>query len=276
MRRGDRSIIVAASALLLALLCGMVGAAIAGGVNWFVGVAAAGTALGTLGLAFWTWRLASRTTESVEASNRLAETAEEDLRVGREQAKIAEGSRIDALAPALDVYLDVVHVEHQEKSGAAWRQVDAGTHLDGAQIELGSVRVTYPLVLSNAGRTPAYVEPIEVAAPLPGAPGLIRVDGGPGNAVRLRSYKDWTKADPLCDPRQLRYEFTVTGPLTRETLDRVEWTGEIRLLLPEEGGYRVCDNPLRPLACNVDREYPDEVQRERAGATRVSFGDIAG
>ena len=47
-------------AVLAVVLVGMVIAAIAGGVTWLIGIGGAGTALGTLGLAYFTFAVAER------------------------------------------------------------------------------------------------------------------------------------------------------------------------------------------------------------------------
>lgn len=48
--------------LVAGLFIGMIVAAIVGGVDWLIGIGGGGTALGTLGLAYFTFTVAQRTT----------------------------------------------------------------------------------------------------------------------------------------------------------------------------------------------------------------------
>lgn len=97
---------------VLSILVGMIVAGAVGGVNWLIGVGSCGTALGTLGLAYFTFGVAERTTELAHSSQRLEAAANRELTQGRTQAQAAavtateaQKSRIDALAPILDFTL---------------------------------------------------------------------------------------------------------------------------------------------------------------------------
>lgn len=77
------------AALLLAVLVGMIVGGIVGGVNWLIAIGGAGTALGTLGLAYFTFTVAERTNALADSSQRLETAATQELAAGRDQAAAA-------------------------------------------------------------------------------------------------------------------------------------------------------------------------------------------
>lgn len=214
-----------AAGFVALVLVGMAAAAIVGGVNWLIGLGGAGTALGTLGLAYFTFAVAERTTELVDSSQRLEAAAVDQLTAGRAQANAAEAaaleaekSRIDALAPVLDFRVDVREV-HAYPGGASAGITLLRSRVEQLDVKTLSLVVDLTLTLKNFGRTPAFAT-IKYADASPGArPEALRVDPGAtwtGDAT-LR-YRDTTH-DPF-EAREISYEIGVRGAMTRGQLDR--------------------------------------------------------
>jgi hypothetical protein len=128
-------------------------AAVAGGVGgfrWLEFVAIAGTAFGTLGLAFYTHDLARATQRQIDVGNKEVTAAEK-------AATEAARARIDALAPlvALTVRLDSFIAPKRPEFGTPWLTDDA--QLDESELDGFYLEVTLAFELTNYGRSPAYV-----------------------------------------------------------------------------------------------------------------------
>ncbi len=150
--------------LIVVLVVSSVVAAIFGGLAWMLYVAAAGTAAGTLGLAYSTWSLASETQDAGLAARADLEVAQESVVAATRTADEAERARVDAIAPLVDLSVGLskavytpseVGLEQLTSS----RRISLGETLSRASNWKGPM--SEPCLMSSwsiFGKTPAYFQ----------------------------------------------------------------------------------------------------------------------
>jgi hypothetical protein len=242
--------------------------AVTAGIDWAALVGAIGTAIGTLGLAYYSFR-------AMQSSRQLERTALRTLRATRRQARAAaaearqaERARIDALAPIIDVVVSARdewfrainepgNITHplRTKAGDRWSYAD----VPWSVVTSGYTGVHLDFLLTNYGKTPAFVQ-FASGVFTPGE--LIRVP--PSGSIRAsRDHGHlWNSSqqDPANEPRTVTIVATIHGPLTGSTIDTLTWTGAITMLSPAKGpGNRVeitKPDVLRMDTYAVLRAYP--------------------
>jgi hypothetical protein len=258
------------SSLFLALLFVVGGIAYGfGGFEWLDFVAVAGTAVGTLGLAFYTYDLASatrtaeaQTEELVKAGHAQASAAREQITISERQLSIAQvtatevaRARIDAAAPlvAMAVYDTGFWVSSVKELGEEeWTE----SELRNAEIETG-----IGFTLTNHGASPALVafpswalgEPEKLLVRSRGSrqivlePGETYVD-----RVRLR-----IRGMKLVAPMWCEVVYTYSSFLQGAVFDTVRWNGWLQLMQLVGGTARRNQQiPLNAGPAQIVREYP--------------------
>lgn len=255
-------------AAVAVLLAGMIIAGLIGGVEWLAAVGAAGTAVGTLGLAYFTFTVAEGETELVDSSQRLEQSAADELQEGRKQttaaasmAREAEKSRIDALAPIVDfeVVWDGIYQQPRGITPAPDPISVSLDHVQNADVKRLRFIAKLELKLTNFGRTPAFVRVTDSGAAFTGQNELIRVDPDPDRPRTFVAEVDYaTQAESPFDPRAVRYEMDAEGPIIAQTVDRIVWEGEITPLQPAGPGWRIHSSPFRVISYRVNRTHGPE------------------
>lgn len=268
-----------AAAFVALTLMGMVVAAAAGGVDWLIGVGGAGTAVGTLGLAYFTFAVAERTTQLVGSSQRLEAAATGELSAARAQAEAAaatareaQRARIDALAPILDF-----NVRFRE-ARARVRGIAPSGHIvlvPGERQERNpnilSFDATLAVSLKNLGRTSAFASFRHVGATIPGLPTFVQIE--PGRDVTFTASLDYpsSAANPF-DSRELRFEIELYGPMSDGPIDQVTWIADLTLVEHEAGGWHLASEPLRIRDYQVSRQYTP-FERDLSSGEPAGFSD---
>ena len=248
--------------LVVAVLVGMVIAAVAGGVDWLIGIGGAGTAVGTLGLAYFTFTVAERTTELAGSSQRLEATTTQELTAGRAQAdaaaaaaREAEKSRIDALAPIVDVRVDWLEGRGRQRGVTPRTTIVLANQPDyGVNPKDMDFDANLTVSFRNFGRTPAFATVKQFGAWFDDANAVIRIEPGGGRAFQARVVYADLSDDPFA-AREIRYEVELWGAMTGETLDTIRWAGELTLLERGSRGWHRHPNPLVLKDYSVTRDH---------------------
>jgi hypothetical protein len=269
----------AAAATLAGLwLLGIV-ALIVGNIDWATLVAVAGTATGTLGLAFFTWQLAARTLDAVQASQRLEvvaqaqlaaserglEAAWEEARASRDAVAQAERARLDALAPVIDLQVAAAAAGFRPTGYTPSSRVllrSAGVDDELAVIveahdyETAQFTLDVRVQLTNFGKTPAFVTFRDLGFALPEAQTTIRVD--PGGHEAMDGSVAWTSgAERPGNPKRLRLRADIRGPLTGSILDELTWEADATLLSDYGAGWQLSHSALKQDPYVIARVYGD-------------------
>jgi hypothetical protein len=251
----------------------MIVAAAVGGVNWLIGVGGAGTALGTLGLAYFTFTVAARTTELADSSQRLEAAAREELTAGRQQARAAaaavleaEKSRIDALAPIIDFTVHFTTAEALPRGVTPTTPITLSTTPgQHGNVEQYSLTAKLRLTLRNFGRTPGFVRVTYSGAAFDHQTEELRIDPpragtshtlAPTNERTFEAVVDYpgTMIDPFA-PREVRYDLEVHGAMSGDITDTIIWLGELTLLQRDTTGWHRHPNPLTVKSYTVIRDH---------------------
>lgn len=252
--------------VLIAYTAATVAVAAEAGIAWGTFLGAVGTAIGTLGLAYYSYR-------ATRASQALEGTALETLAAAKLQAaaaddaaRQAERARIDALAPIIDLQLSPREEWFRlvDDGGNVTRslRVEAGTGGTIPEVDWGITTSGYTgmkldFELTNFGKTTAFVEfkpgPFVVSGL-----GLIRVP--PAGTAQILGDHLWSAQDGRPDePRPLRIEAEIHGPLTESTVDTLTWVGQITMLTAGGPGnvLRITQpSVLHMIGFEVRRAYP--------------------
>ncbi len=216
------------------------------GLGWGTFVAVIGTAVGTLGLAFYTRLLAVRTLSAVEASQQLEIAAREQADAARDAAQQAQQARLDELAPIIDLkitrgyawYRGVGEGRGVEHNLAEIPDKPEPPVVDGPTYEAGTFVLTLTLTLRNFGKTPAFVEfrHIGIATPVPHQ--LLRVE--PADKYTFDTTIDWAGGNERPgDAKTITFTAVIHGPLTKTTVDTLTWTGDVTLLIETGRGWQL-------------------------------------
>jgi hypothetical protein len=230
----------------------------AGGVNWLIGIGGAGTAMGTLGLAYFTFTVAERTTELVDSSQRLEIAAAGELTAGREQAREAQRTRIDSLAPIPDLSIRFQEARVRLRVGAPPEPMllrDSG-HLNPDTL---SFHATFELTLRNFGRAPAFFEFKYCGAALSTQGLVFRVDPAASSMISATLDYPGTLHDPFSG-REVRFEIEVRGALSAAPVDTIHWHGEFTLTQWLAGVWQQHPDPLVPGSYVIERRYAEDAR----------------
>ena len=239
-------------------------AALIAGLDGLLYIATLGTAIGTVGLAFSTWRLSLLTQSTVEQTQTELKIAEQGVVAATESAKEAQRSRIDAVAPVLDLVVLLENVVRESASGPkdVPRNRPNGPALTAAEVAGEDFRAELRLFLHNLGKTPAYIRfkdipPVQIS----GGDTLFRLQPD-AKPLELIGNVHWTGATEDVGPtrsRELEIGAQVWGPMTSKTADQVAWHGVITIL-KDFGKDRFQRPPevLRTSAYIIERYYPGE------------------
>lgn len=267
-----------AAAFLTAFAAVALLAYLLGGFDWLDFDAVAGTAVGTLGLAFFTYALASSTREAGEHSRSLAEAsqkqlglagqslsaAQQQVEAGRQAATEAARARIDATAPVVGLK---VWQSETLVLDAGWQSewIEGEPTTLGEQVwfeaQLADVRfqTALNLELQNYGRMPAQ---ISFPSLDPDPEGVVVQTGGsrhlvlpPGEVYVDRMVLRLRGEDAVRD-RACHIVVTYNGPITGGMFDTLRWRGTLRLLRLEGGQAWKHHIPLDAGPAQVVREYP--------------------
>lgn len=228
-----------------------------------------GTALGTLGLAAYTYRLARVTTQSVSNSEQMAITSalqlaeivaqrdllEKQVRNSESATLISERSRIDASAPLVSLQVLLAHVYMVD--GDAWEYLPKRVSWPEAELAETRIKVELHFEFINIGRSSASLEFSERSSELRKvkADRFRRVTVLPGE-----KYIDYLELDfqgPKAWQGELvRFAVTYTGPLFGSIHDRIQWNGWVTPLSLADGVVTANEGSLNASASQVLRSYP--------------------
>lgn len=251
----------------------------------------AGTALGTLALAFYTFRLAQSTKNSVEGSQDeltevraqralLVEQAEASRQQAQATADLVAASkantdqayraRIDAYAPLVNMTVSAMSVQYMQ--GQSGSELVRGIELNSVAGDSRPISVTLRFDFTNHGHSPALLFFGGEAALLDRIVqnGSNRVVLAPGGSYAdtlaiTGSIADFTR------PKLQRIKVTYNGLLHGEVFDTITWYGEIRpfRVSGETAVVSSLPNTLNGSEAQVVRTYPnlerpDEMAQVRA------------
>lgn len=297
---------------LLPVLCVVVSIAaiigvtrwLVGGEDWLMQGATLGTALGTIGLAVYTFILARATQKSVEgavdalavarqqadalatqadllrrelaALDSQAESGRASAAASRDSVREMTRSRIDALAPLLDLRVNLSDVRQlRDRLGPCVRGLfpgDVGVESDLDAIEVEArLRVT----LKNLGASVAYVQFGGHASRLE------RAQGVEGAQTAIEAGETWasdwhcpiTGRDAL-EGRDITLNITYHGAMFGEIADVVQWRGNVRFLDAKRGILVPLEPPImtagpsQVMRAYPNLEMPEEMARLRAERMR--------
>lgn len=244
--------------LLIALLVCAATAVVLGDVEWGGFVATLGVALGTLSLAYFTWTVATKTEDAVNVAQAELRIAEQGVEAATRSAEVAEDTRIDSLAPLIDVEVQFDKAEYKSRD-APWtrvpQNVERGPAINAETLDLAEVKAQFVIAFRNYGRTPGYLKVEDL--------GGLWVDG---NIELIRVPPDSTKTlvvqmfwghnfDPRpWEARDLKLRFEVSAPTIR---DRISWEGSVKLVRDYGGagaGYQCLPAPLDLTDYRVERQ----------------------
>lgn len=281
------------------LLFGSVIAAVIGGLDWLVAIATLGTALGTLGLAFYTYRLAKSTRESVEGSLELAALGYKQLAEVQAQGELARQqvetsalqaaatgqlaraasasadeaakARIDAAAPLLSLAVTLRSVEELDTALNPIKELSSGDRWFEAQLRGLLFSVTLDFAFRNVGATPAQVSFSSYEYDLQklaggSGPRLLILDAG-------ETYEDSMSiifmAEAALVSKYLEFSVTYSGLLHGGMFDHLQWNGWLQVLGLVEGVATPWSGVLNAGSATVLRSYlnleqPEEMAEGRA------------
>jgi hypothetical protein len=272
-------------------------AGVVGDLAWLIAVATLGTALGTLGLAYYTFLLARSTRQSVEGSQEMAELAvrqfgelQEQVRLARVQSdalreqaaaavtsaaaaqnsiKEAAKARIDAIAPLLDMSVTALTIECRVDAGH-YAEVTGDQQWHEAQLNDIRVRVGLAIELVNIGSSTAYINFPSYKYDLEGlskimGPRITRLPVG-------ESYKDRLYVD-FAGPNTANGELVhmvvqYHGPMHGDTSDDLHWRGWVHALTLAGGIARRAEWLLNAGPGSVIRSYPNIERPEEMAEVR--------
>lgn len=254
---------VAALGFVAVLVVASAAAAIFGGLSWLLYVATVGTAAGTLGLAYSTWSLASKTQEAVNAARADLLVAEKGVAAATRTADEAERTRVDAIAPLVDLSVTLSKALYTPPGGGVPRtthefppNIPGGDVVTGRELEGADVGAILTVELINLGKTPGYFQFTHMGFLVNGADGLIRLPGGASRTFEGRLHWNYGPEDPA-KPRQLELQAKVWGPMTTGVVDEISWEGEITLIRDFHGaggGFQAIPEGVLTLRYNISRQ----------------------
>src|SRR5262249_12965793 len=157
--------------------------------------ATVGTAAGTLGLAYSTWSLASRTEDAVEAARADLLVAEKGVRAATRTADEAERARIDSIAPLVDLTVTLDKALFTPPGGGVPRttyefppNIPGGEVVTGRELQGADIGSVLQVELINLGKTPGYFQFTHMGFLVNGADGLIRLPGGASRVFEGRPH----------------------------------------------------------------------------------------
>ena len=242
-----------------------------GGFRWLDFVALAGTAVGTLGLAFYTYGLA-------HASQRQVEISEAHLDAAEATTIEAARARIDAMSPLLGLTVSLEGVMIGGTLNGAPRGLS--DREDWSEDELDEVRMsaTLKIALVNYGHSPAHVffpsmdpDPSELLARSFGSRYLMIPPGdryADALVIRLTGRE-------AADGRACEFVVTCDAAIHGSVFDTLRWLGTLQPLRVEDGhAKRNKQIPLNAGGASIVREYPilDRPAEMRALAERIRLG----
>ncbi len=284
-----------------------VAAVVTGKLGWYVAVATFGTALGTILLALYTYRLALSTQESVRESRDLGTLARDQLSEVQKQRGLfsqqldsmitqaiatkelavaasrsaveAARARIDAIAPLLRLTVNVAEVWTREPGSDVRGRLDPMQRWFVPELRGKIFDVVIDFELHNVGFSSALVT---LTSGSFGGYG-IDFEGGPQNIVLETGEKYKTHmivtvlgADAV-ESKRLSVAVTYHGLLHGEMFDHLQWDGWVTVLsLADERATPVeADEMLNAGFAQVVRSYlnlerPEEMAEGRA---RLLKGD---
>jgi hypothetical protein len=234
-------------------------------LSWGTFLGAFGTAIGTLGLAFYSWR-ATRASQTLEltALDTLRAT-EQQADAARDAAQQAERARIDALAPIIDLQISPhdewyrlvgeppnVKNHLRTQAGAGWTYHEVVSDIFAS----GTLGLTLDFTVKNFGKTTAFVD-FRSGPFLPSPRDLLRVEPNQTETVS-GSHLFATNDQRPDEPWTFRVDAEIHGPLTEATTDRLRWEGEITMLTRAAGVNWEITKPsvLRMTGFEIRRSYP--------------------
>ncbi len=296
--------------MLGALLLGSATAGVAGGIDWLIAVATLGTALGTLGLAVYTYTLATLTRQSVqgaeelaalsykqleelqaqraiaraqlqtliqqaEAASRQASAAADLAQASRAAAAEACKARIDASASLVDVTVTVLGGgEELDPAGPTTRRLTDGDRWYEPQLRGKRFRQRLQVVFKNVGRTPARISFPSYSFR------LVKVDANFGRQIDLQpgqAYEDEVQIDFTGELATtavlLELPVTYGGLLHGDVFDHLQWNGWVQLLDLVDGQACLARVPLNAAPASVLRSYPNLDQPEEMAQARARLLD---
>ncbi len=273
-----------------------------GGLDWLNVVAVLGTALGTLGLAAYTYQLARSTATSVHESEQALVLGHEQLKhiqsqveLSREQVAIsnrqaeagaqqvaaahastleAAKARIDALAPMIQMTVEAERVLEldPEQNGDHTLQVDVGIDKWYHESDLRNRSFTVPLrvELRNVGHSPAELtvtQPFEFDNSWEQSP-IGRYVLQPGQMLGAVAVERFIGED-ASNSRLVEIVVTYDSLMHGEVFDRVQWYGHVSALQVADGKARRAKWVLNAWrAGQVIRSYPNLDRPEEMAQTR--------
>lgn len=270
----------------------------------FIAFATVGTAMGTLVLALYTYRLARSTRESVEGGDRLGNLARDQLSEVRaqrdllqEQARkaglqaeatqrLADASelstveaaraRIDAISPLLHLKVSLLKTEVRTWQAQERQKLATDDGWYEPQLKGLTFEVSLAFVLKNTGTSPGQVALNHTLEHLQGASaaGLRNIDLDPGETYRDVLVVCLAGSDAKSG-KQVHVSLTYDGLLSGEVIDRVEWNGWVTPLKEIEGKL-VPNDPswvINAAGATVIRSYPNLERPEEMAAIRARLLD---
>jgi len=287
MSSKQRALLTIAISVLTLVVLTVIAKAV-GQLDWFIAFATVGTALGTLGLALYTYRLAQSTRESVEGSSELtklayaqlgevqsqrdllAEQAEKAGLQAEATRRLADASetsateaakaRIDAIAPLVHMTISSGSVRVKHGPAEASRYLQQSDEWYEPQLRGLSFQVSLPFRLHNVGVSPARVafdytaERLEYAARRGLAPQVLE----PGDSYEDQLLLHFAGVEAK-DSKLIALSVTYEGLLHGEMFDHIQWKGWVAPLKQGDGTWVPNDERwlVNSGGASVIRSYPN-------------------
>lgn len=260
--------------------------------GWWIGIGVtAGTALGTLGLAIFTYLLARSTKKSVEGANdeltelkAQRELLDKQAEASRKQAQATADlviasklnadqstmARINAYAPLVNMTVSVASAEFVLGNGGP--KLLPGTQLSSILGDSQPIKVTLRFDFKNHGNSPALLSFGDEAGWMTNIAqsGSHRVELAPGD-----SYTDTLDViediASFKEPKIKRIQVTCNGLLHGEVFDTIAWYGWVQpfSVTGEIGYVDSLPKMLKSSETQVVRTYPNLDQPDEMAETRA-------
>ncbi|MCU1669463.1 MAG: hypothetical protein JWP40_2390 [Blastococcus sp.] len=268
-------------------------------MDWFVAFATVGTAIGTLALALYTYRLAQSTRESVKGADRLIALANSQLEEVQSQRKLvaeqaaksgiqaeetrrvadaseasameAARARIDAIAPLIHMTIRLAEMHLQNVVTRERRPLQADDKWYEPQLRELLVQVELDFVLHNVGRSPAQIQFNYTLEGLVAAAqnGLHSMSLDPGETYEDRLVVRLTP-DELKGGKLLGLQLTYDGMIHGEVFDHIQLNGWVTPLKAADGVWSRNDAQwmINAGAATIIRSYPNLERPEEMAEVR--------
>ncbi|MCB2176461.1 MAG: hypothetical protein KQH57_11680 [Actinomycetales bacterium] len=277
---------------LALLLVGGAGAAIAAkaqALGWFSASATFGTALGTVGLALYTYLLARHTDRSVGNAERLTNLSidqleevrkqgrliEEQVRVANQQTLETAKARIDAISPLLTLVVATSRVGLVQ--GSERTRLHEATEIAERDLDHATIEVALDVTIENVGASPAIVTlgdtSSSVAFDRDTNPFVLVPGGGDHGPMTVRFY-----GRKATEQKIISIPITYVGSLHGEVFDRLQWNGIILPATARDGFATIRPIPVivSSSGAQVVRSYPNLERPEEMAEARARFLEAPG